>query len=58
MEQDKVCTPPLQVANEIKYYAGYCLLFKLYHQGKINQKQFYRANVGIAEKYEVLPFDI
>lgn len=46
------------VLPEIQYYISFCLLKRLFEQGKITLAACQKANTVIAEKYGVLSYDI
>lgn len=50
--------PALAVINEIKYYMAVSALKKMLADGVINQKNYSKATIAIAEKYRVSRYDI
>lgn len=44
------------VLPEIQYYISFCLLKRLFEQGKITLASCQKANAAIAEKYGVLSY--
>lgn len=47
-----------RVLPEIQYYISFCLLKRLFEQGKITLAACQKANTLIAEKYGVLSYDV
>lgn len=57
------CTQPgcqisFQAVDEIEYYMAYICLKRLKDQGHIPLEELRAANVAIAEKHRVLPYEI
>ncbi|MFR1479511.1 MAG: hypothetical protein ACLSB9_29400 [Hydrogeniiclostridium mannosilyticum] len=50
--------PSEKVINEIKYFAAFYALKRLFEQGKFTSENCRQANVAIAEKYGVSPLNI
>ena len=46
------------VLPEIEYYISFCLLKRLFKQGKITLASCQKVNAAIAEKYGVLSYDV
>lgn len=52
------CQLSPQIVDEIRYYMAHTCLKRLKEQGRVRPEQLRRANVAIAERYGVLPYEI
>lgn len=59
-EKPKKCIQPdcSQVVNEISYYLAFICLERLKKQDRIPLKKLREANVAIAVKYGVFPYEV
>lgn len=56
LQTDCLLSP--QAVDEIQYYLAFTCLERLKEQGRVPLEKLRRANVAIAEKYRVLPYEI
>lgn len=52
------CPLGSQVVNEISYYLAFTCLQRLKEQDRVPLEKLREANVAIAEKYGVLPYEV
>lgn len=52
------CLLSPQAVDEIEYYMAYTCLKRLKEQGRVPLEELRAANVAIAEKHQVFPYEI